>query len=150
MSVAQQEGSLDEMANAGQLVRGEDGRDAGFRRLVHGAGDGRDAFSRRGVVDEHDVACARPCIASARRRGGRPQPRALAVLDGSRVDAAEAGEALEQRRRSGAPSAEDGDALALVHFETRGAQHPDPRRAAGDAGSVALPKGMGAEGERHD
>ena len=72
------------------------------------------------------------------------------VLDGTRVQAPEAGEAVEQRGRPRTTSAENGEALSLVHVERRAAQHPDARRASRDADSVALPQGLGAKGERHD
>jgi hypothetical protein len=55
MSVAQQEGAIDEVAHAGELVRGDDGRDASLRRLVHGASDEDGSVRRRGIVDEHEV-----------------------------------------------------------------------------------------------
>jgi len=83
-------------------------------------------------------------------KGRGEEMRPLPVLDRAGIDATEAGEALEQRGGTCTPSAKDGDALTLVHLETRSAQHPDSRRASCDAGGVALPQGMGAEGERHD
>jgi hypothetical protein len=66
------------------------------------------------------------------------------VLDRTGVDATKAGQTLEQRGGARTTSAEDGNALSFAYLETGGAQHPDSRRASGDAGSVALPQGMGA------
>lgn len=146
MTVAQQESAVHEVANAGKLVGGNDGRVALLRGLVHGASDGSDAAPMRSVVDEHDLTRAWRCVPSVRRQ----QVRGLPVLDRARVHATKTGEALEERRSAGSASPEDGDALTLVHLETGGAKHPDSRRASLDAGGVALPEGMGAKGERHD
>ena len=150
MTVAQQERPVHEVADAGKLVRRDDGRDAVLRRLAHGASDGGGSARMRGVVDEHDLARARRRVPNVRRAGHSQQTRVPEVLDRARIDAPEAGKALEQSGGAGTPSAEDGDALSLVHLEIGGAQHPDSRRASCDAGGVALPQAMGAKGERHD
>ena len=144
VSVAQQESAIHEAADAGELVRCDDGGDAAVRRLTHGARE-RGLHSRmHGFVDEHDVTRTRGRVSSDRRAGARQQTRALEVLDRARIDAPEAGEAMEQCRSARTAGAENRDALAFVHVETGGAQHPDPGRAAGDAGCVALPEGVGA------
>ena len=69
MTVAEQKGAVHEVADAGELVGGNDGRDALRRGLVHGASDGDDAAPMHVVVDEHDVARAWRCVPNVRRRG---------------------------------------------------------------------------------
>jgi hypothetical protein len=150
MSVAQQERAVHEVADAGELVRGDDRRDAVLGRFMHRARQREDRFRWRGIIDEHDVVGTRRRVRYVRRAGRGEETRALAMLDRARVDATQPRETLQQRRRSGARRAEDGDALTFVHLEAGGAQHPDPRRASGDAGGVARPQGVGAKDEWHD
>jgi len=150
MSVAQQERAVHEVADAGELVRGDDRRDAVLGRFMHRAAKREDCVRWRRIIDQHDVVGTSRRVRHARRAGSGEETRALPVLDRTGVDAAQPREAVEQRRRAGATRAEDGDALTLVHLEAGSAQHPDPRRASGDAGGVALPQGMGAKGEWHD
>jgi hypothetical protein len=150
MTVAQQKRAIHEVAHAGQLVRGDDRGDTVLRRFMYGAMQ-RDGCSRwRDIIDQHDVVRARRGVWSVGRAGNRQETRELAVLDRPRVDTAKAGETVEQRGRARATSTEYGDAFSLVHLEAGGAKHPDARGASGNAGGVALPQGMGAEGERHD
>jgi hypothetical protein len=150
MTVAQQERAIHEVPHAGQLVRGDDRRDAALPRFVYGAMQRDGRSRRRGIIDQHDVVSARRGVRGVRRAGGRQETRELAVLDRARVDTAEASETLEQSGRAGTTSTEYGEAFSLVHLEAGGAKYPDARRASGDAGSVALPQGMGAKGERHE
>jgi len=148
--VAQEEGPVDKVADPGELVRRDDGRDATLGRLVHRSGDGRSAFEMSGIIEKHDVAHVRCRTPSVRHGRDGHQARLLAMLDCAGVDAAEAGETVEQRGRSRSPSAEDGDAFSLAYLEAGGAQHPHARGAPRHASGVALPEGVGAEGERHD
>ena len=105
VSVAQEENPIHEVPDAGELVRRDDGRDATFRRLVHGTSDGYDSSRRRGVVDEHDLARTRRRVPNVRRAGHSQQTRVPEVLDRARIGAPEAGKALEQSGGAGTPSA---------------------------------------------
>ena len=147
MTVAQQKDAVDEVANAGQLVRGDDRRDAALRRL-------RARHERREWLPPVCVVSSTSTMSPDRgaacgafdASGDRQETRELAVLDRARVDAAKASETVEQRGGARTASAEYGDALSLVHLEAGGAKHPDARRASGDAGGVALPRWNGREG----
>jgi hypothetical protein len=127
MTVAQKERAIHEVAHAGQLVRGDDRGDTVLRRFMYGTMQRDGCSRRRGIIDQHDVVNASRGMRSVRRAGGRQETRELAVLDRTRVDAAETSETLEQRGRARARSTEYGDAFSLVHLEAGSAKHPDAR-----------------------
>ena len=83
------------------------------------------------------------------RCGSGEQRGGAGVLDASGVWPTQAGKAVEQRGGAGATRAKNGDALSLLHLEAGASQHPDARRATGDAGGIALPQGAGAHHDWH-
>jgi len=95
MSVAQQDGPVHHVTHSGELVGGNDGRDTALGRFVYGVGDGC-SIVMHVIIDQNDVAVrVKSGAPSARPRVRRQESRAVAVLDGASVHAAEAGEALE-------------------------------------------------------
>jgi len=139
-TVAQQEHTVDEVTDVGELVRGDDRRAAALRRFAYDTWDDGCSILMRRVVDEHDAVGAGERRLDARGVRTSDQERRTAVLDRSRIRASETGEAVEQRGGACAARAENGDTFSLVHLEGRPAQHPDARRTSRDAGGVALPE----------
>ena len=122
----------------------------------HSAGSRTTRGSRRrrprGVVSSTSTMSPVPrrSLLHARRVRDSQQERAADGARWCRRPASEPGETVEQRGRARSASAENGDALSVVHLEAGAAQHPDACRASRDTGGVALPQGVGAKGERHD
>lgn len=144
-AVVQEEDAVGDVADAGELVGRDDERlgAVGFsndQRLV------RVAAGDQGIVDEKESIGVGQSVVQLSRFD---EARVQGELDRSGVGAAEAGEAMQQRRGSGAARTEHHDAFASLDIEAGAAQDPRAGRASGDAGGVALPEGAGAKDVRH-
>jgi hypothetical protein len=141
MTIAQQQHAIHAGVHACHVVRGEEDRSV----------PGRRELSRRRAIDEQQywpAGIRRYCRCG--QRGGQAAMHGEMRGDGTGIRAASARDALEQGGLPRSASAHDGHALAKLDAQRAAPEHPRARGAAANAGRIALPDILDAEGGGHD